>query len=329
MNLILRAALLLLPLLYPLPPVAKAAAAASNFVDPLDRPAQASQWAEHSLLSGLAQAGRRVVAVGQRGHVLYSEDGGAHWRQAAAPLSTDLVTVRFTGAHEGWAVGHDSVVLHTIDGGASWERQYDGRRDPAAGDKPLLDVWFDQQGRGYAVGAFGLLLYSADSGHTWQHWESHADNPQGLHLNAVRAVGDEVYIAGEQGLLLKRSADGNRFEALSAPYKGSYFGLAGKDKQLVVFGLRGTALYSSDGGAHWQPSVTGTQTGLIDGAFLADGSVLLLSQSGQLLRSRDGGATFKPQPGMPALPASALLVQQQGGVLIAGARGVRAQAMKD
>lgn len=303
------------------------AARAAAFQDPLDVPAQVSALAGHALLNGLALAGKRVVAVGQRGHVLLSDDGGGHWRQGNVPVSTDLVAVRFSSATEGWAVGHDSVILHSVDGGASWQRQFDGRRDPAAGDKPLLDICFDGQGHGFAVGAFGLLLRSDDGGRNWRHWESHSDNPQGLHLNAIRAVGDALYIVGEQGLLLRRSADGERFAALAAPYKGSYFGLTGKGATLVVFGLRGTALHSDDGGASWRRSVTGSQIGLIDGTVLDDGSVLLLSQSGELLRSHDHGATFQLLRGVPAGPASAVLVQGNGQLLIAGARGLRTQAL--
>lgn len=300
---------------------------AGQFVDPLDAPAQASPLASRALLNGLAHAGDRVVAVGQRGHILYSDDGGEHWTQGRVPLATDLVSVRFVSASEGWAVGHDGVVLHSDDGGARWQRQFDGRRDPAVADKPLLDIWFDGQGHGYAVGSFGLLLRSEDDGRSWQHWESHADNPQGLHLNGIRAVGEDLYIVGEQGLLLKRRAADGHFAALSAPYQGSYFGLVGKGDTLVVFGLRGTALYSTDGGAHWQPSRTGTQTGLIDGALLDDGSVLLLTQSGQLLRSHDGGVSFRPQADVPPGPASALLLQQKAQLLIVGTRGVRKQAL--
>jgi photosystem II stability/assembly factor-like uncharacterized protein len=300
-------------------------AARAGFADPLDTPAMATPLASRALVNGLALAGTRVVAAGQRGHVLYSDDQGGSWRQAAVPLSVDLVAVRFSDARTGWAVGHDSAILHSADGGATWQRQFDGRRDPQAGDKPLLDVWFDQAGHGLAVGAFGLALRSDDGGRSWRHAEDLLDNPSGLHLNAIRAVGPDLYIVGEQGLLLKRAAGAERFAALATPYQGSFFGLAGDAKRLLVFGLRGTALLSNDGGASWRRAETGTHTALAAGAVLDDGSLLLVSQSGQLLRSPDG-VRFAPQAGVAPDPAAAALPLADR-LLIGGPRGLRVQSL--
>jgi photosystem II stability/assembly factor-like uncharacterized protein len=305
-------------------------AAAPAFVDPLDLPAQASPLASRSLINGVAAAGTRLVAAGQRGHILYSDDGGATWQQARVPLSSDLVALSFADVRHGWAVGHDGVVLASADAGASWSRQYDGRQDPQVGDKPLLDVRFDGAGHGMAVGAFGLALCSDDSGGHWRHCEDLLDNPQGLHLNAIRAVGDSLYIVGEQGLVLRRAAgaaDSARFEAVAMPYKGSFFGVAGTANSVVLYGLRGNALVSSDAGRSWQHAVTGTQTGLTAGTALADGTLLLATQAGQLLRSRDGGATFKPLPGVKPGPAAAILPAGGGSLLIGGARGLRLQPL--
>lgn len=52
-------------------------------------------------------AGERVVAVGDHGVVLLSDDQGRQWRQArSVPLSTPLTGVSFVDARHGWAVGH-------------------------------------------------------------------------------------------------------------------------------------------------------------------------------------------------------------------------------
>ncbi len=308
--------------------VSAAVAAAPGFVDPLDQPAQPSALAQRALINGVAQAGRRLVAVGQRGHILYSDDQGGNWRQAAVPLSGDLVAVTFSDARNGWAVGHDAVVLHSADGGASWQRQYDGRHDAQAGDKPLLDIWFDAAGHGLAVGAFGLALRSDDGGRSWRHCEDLLDNPQALHLNAIRAINGALYIAGEQGLVLRRAAGAERFEALPTSYKGSFFGITGNQNALLVFGLRGTALRSTDGGHSWQQAVTGTQVGLSAGVQLDDHSLLLVSQSGQLLRSRDDGASFAPLAGVKPGSAAAALPLDGGRLLIGGVRGLRVQPLE-
>ena len=88
--------------------------------DVLGTPAVKSPLASRGLLNGLASAGKRIVAVGQRGHILYSDDAGKSWRQAEVPVSSDLVAVSFPNATNGWAVGHDGVVLRTTDAGVTW-----------------------------------------------------------------------------------------------------------------------------------------------------------------------------------------------------------------
>jgi len=64
-----------------------AASTGAGFVDPLDAPATQSPLAAHSLLQGVTKAGSRLVAVGQRGHVVYSTDSGTSWKQASVPVS--------------------------------------------------------------------------------------------------------------------------------------------------------------------------------------------------------------------------------------------------
>ncbi|WP_220476874.1 WD40/YVTN/BNR-like repeat-containing protein [Massilia cavernae] len=103
-----------------------AACAAASF-PALDRPAVQVKAPERQVLLAAAQAGTRVVAVGERGLVVLSDDAGASWRQArAVPVSTTLTAVSFRSAQLGWAVGHGGVVLHTRDGGDTWTRQADG-----------------------------------------------------------------------------------------------------------------------------------------------------------------------------------------------------------
>src|SRR5438105_15475911 len=107
---------------------AAAAGAGLPFADPIDTPAVASGRATSVPMTAVDLAGERFVAVGLRGTVLLSDDHGQHWRQAAVPVSSDLVAVTFATPQQGWASGHDGIILHTADGGLTWHKQLDGRR---------------------------------------------------------------------------------------------------------------------------------------------------------------------------------------------------------
>ncbi|WP_243689148.1 hypothetical protein [Geotalea toluenoxydans] len=48
--------------------------AAASFNDVLDTPALKNRHAEKTLLISVATAGKRVVGVGQHGHIVYSDD---------------------------------------------------------------------------------------------------------------------------------------------------------------------------------------------------------------------------------------------------------------
>src|SRR6478735_514385 len=326
---------------YPLVAGAAAPAGAGSWRDVLDTPAQRSPLAPKAVLTGLARAGKRVVAVGQRGHVLLSDDAGQSWQQADVPVSADLVAVCFANAESGWAVGHDGVVLHSADAGRTWTRQLDGRalgdvlvahytksrddkwlaeakRFAAQGaENPFLDVWFDDAKNGIVVGAFGLVLRTADGGQTWEPLLHATDNPKSLHLYAVRRIGGEVFIAGEQGLLLKLDRDGARFSALTLPYAGTLFGLVGKDRVVVAHGLRGNVVRSADGGQ------TGVGVGLTASALDERGRIVIVSQAGHVLVSGDNGASFAPLKLERPIPAAAVVSAGTGALVIAGPRGVQ------
>ncbi|WP_338799711.1 YCF48-related protein [Pseudomonas monteilii] len=304
-------------------------AQAAPFTDVLEVPAMPSALASSSALRDVTLAGPRLVAVGPRGHILYSDDHGAHWQQAQVPVSADLNAVSFATPELGWAVGHDGVVLHSRDGGVHWHKQLDGRAlaeqlPAAATDNALLDVWFSDARNGYAVGVFNLLLRTTDGGEHWQPWLDHSDNPQGLHLTSLAAVGDDLYITGEQGLLLKWS--GARFSRVDTPYAGTLFGAVGKPGVLLVYGLRGHAYRSTDGGQQWQPVNTGINTSLTAAGVDRNGQLWLASQAGDLLLSRDDGASFSQVPQSARGPVTALVSDTGNGLVLVGERGVRNQA---
>jgi photosystem II stability/assembly factor-like uncharacterized protein len=309
---------------------AATAPGADAFVDPLDLPARPSRLASRSPLAAVAAAGNRLVAVGQRGHVLWSDDGGARWSQAAVPVSTDLTAVHLVSAERGWAVGHDGVVLATSDGGRTWARRLDRRglgapAGPGAVDieASLLDVCFDDERRGFAVGAFGLLLRTEDGGMSWTPWSGRADDPRALHLHAVRRVGPAHLVAGEQGLLLRLDPGGRRFAALPVPPGGSFFGLTGQGQTVVAFGLAGRAIRSGDAGTTWQAVPTGVDEALTGGAVLPDGRLALVTEAGRVLVSADDGRSFRTVLAGRGEPTAGIASAGPGALVLVGPGGVR------
>lgn len=322
----------------------------------LSQPALPSAKAGAAAMLAVTRADRRMICVGERGIVLLSDDDGGTWRQAKVPTAVTLTAVQFVGARRGWAVGHLGVVLHSDDGGESWVKQLDGLRvaelalesaqrratelssEAAARalafakalqadgpDKPFLDLHFDDERTGYVVGAYNLAFRTDDGGKTWRPWMGCFDNPKGLHLYAMRRSGDSLYVAGEQGLLLKATAGSDRFEKVqSSPYKGTYFGLVvGKGGELVLFGLRGKAFWSNDGAASWQEIDTATTVSLSVGVSLSDGRLLLASQAGDLLLSDDGGRSFKRRPTRGSVPVTGIADTANRHLIAASLRGVQ------
>ncbi|OEC34452.1 Uncharacterized protein SAMN05216600_11755 [Pseudomonas cuatrocienegasensis] len=316
----------------------------------LAQPALISAKAPRSVLLAITRAGERLVAVGERGIIVLSDDNGGSWRQAQVPVSVSLTAVQFVDAEQGWAVGHLGVVLRSQDGGQSWHKQLDGTQaaqlalaSARAGgdekrlkdaewlvadgpDKPFLDLYFSDRRNGYIVGAYGLILRTRDGGDSWQPWMAHLDNPQGLNLYAIRHLDGALLIAGERGLLLRSRDDGASFQALASPYEGSFFGLLTTRRGgVLAYGLRGNAWWSTDQGDSWQALPTGVESALSAGLELSDGRLLLASQSGELLFTTPERLQVEHQRTHEGATVAALVEAADGSLASVGLGGVAAQ----
>ena len=305
-----------------------------------------ARLAARALLIGIAAAGERLVAVGDRGIIVLSDDKGASWSQAAqVPTQALLTGVCFFDAQHGLAVGHDEVALVTADAGRSWRLSHYA---PEA-QRPLLDVWCGSGGHAIAIGAYSTYLTSADSGASWTEGKflaapraiAGAAKPAaaagddgaggGYHLNRiVPAGGGRLYIAGETGHLYRSDDSGASWQELATPYAGSFFGalpLAGEG--VLAFGLRGNLYRSEDAGLSWQKIDTGTVALLDGGARFDDTGVVIVGLSGVVLVSHDGGRSFAlHQQGDYAALAAALMVAGDA-IAAVGENGARVINLRD
>src|SRR4051812_13808141 len=297
--------------------------------DAANKPAEIEPLASGSLLLDLATAGSRLVAVGERGHVLLSDDQGATWRQAkSVPTRAMLTAVYFADSEYGWAVGHDETILNTADGGEAWTRSHFAPES----QQPLLDLWFANRVSGIAVGAYGAYFTTNDGGRHWASAKFSApvtpskdeELPPDYHLNRIVGVGNRLYVAAEGGKLYRSDDRGASWRALPSPYEGSFFGLVPiRGDGLLAFGLRGHLYRSADAGETWTQLDSHTTAMLTSGVAINDLRVVIGGLAGVLLVSGDAGETFRLTQQDDRKGISAVLPGTAGTVVVAGEGGVR------
>jgi photosystem II stability/assembly factor-like uncharacterized protein len=300
------------------------------------------------LLSDVARAGNRIVAVGDRGYVVFSDSNGESWERAKTPAGVALLTsVHFAEGNTVWATGHDSTILKSTDQGKEWTQAYSSTKDK----RPLLDVLFVDANIGFAVGAYGAFYETNDAGKSWSARKVIPSAPKAAakpvaksvrgkqlevedevektdedrHLNAIVKLADgRLFIVGEAGTMLVSSDAGKTWSRVASPYKGSFFGvIQANDGAVVAFGLRGNVYRSADGLKSWSQVNVNTKASMMGATKLADGTIALAGLSGALLVSRDAGASFTPLSSGTIKALSGAVTGGPNSLLVIGETGAR------
>lgn len=118
---------------------------------------------------------RNGIVVGEFGHILKTEDGGATWQEKQASLvgeeilsALDLPTfygVHFASPTEGIATGLSGHIARTSDGGKLWFFDDVG---PGHASTPFFQGQIFVDGSGWAVGAAGDVVRRQGMGGTWE-----------------------------------------------------------------------------------------------------------------------------------------------------------------
>lgn len=304
----------------------------SSFLAPL---------AKKSLLLDIAQSDSQMMAVGERGHVLLSDDQGQNWKQVSVPTTSTLTAVTSVGDNI-WAVGHDSTIIASRDAGKTWQIQ---QFLPEL-ERPLMDVAFFDANHGIAIGSYGVFFRTTDGGENWtrEYHTSflHPDDQDYLeelkqedeafyleemasilpHLNRVNLDGDALLIAGETGLLAKSSDQGKSWERLESGYMGSFFDVTQTSKgEVLAAGLRGNIYRSNTLLDDWQRVDSDTTATFNSIVKLSDtDEFLLVGNNGTLLwYSPEGKQLNQTEDGKSVLNA----VMNNGQITAVSAVGIK------
>jgi photosystem II stability/assembly factor-like uncharacterized protein len=283
------------------------------------RPAEIMPLASMGLLLDIVNSGEHIIAVGDHGTIVASNDG-SKWAQANVPVQAPLTAVFFLDAKTGWAVGHDAAIVHTTDGGQTWTLQ---NFQPEL-EKPFLDVLFLDRQHGFAIGAYGMFKETFDGGQSWIDLKNNIQEAE-LHLNSlVRLNNGDLFIAGEQGTLGVSSDQGKTWTKLQSPYESSMFGaLPVGDKGAVMYGLRGNIFVTQDVRANkWTRVETGNVSSMFGGAQLPDGRLVMVGLNGVIWTMDANGGHVQRVPA-PVGTTQSAVVPFKGGLLMVGESGVQ------
>jgi len=264
-------------------------------------PALESERAVNGLLLEVARDGDRLLVVGERGRILWSDDGGQSWTQASVPVSLAITSVTFAGGGDAWATAHDGYLLHSDDRGATWGIALSGS-DVAALSVGAIEKQVEAlraaiedappDAREEAEWALDEALFALE--------EAQLAVDEGMTtplLKAWFADADTGYALGAYNVFLRTDDGGVTWEShsyrLDNPDKYHLYGIARSSAgTLLLAGEAGTLLRSLDDGATWERVVTPYQGSFFGTVAPSDGGLLIFGLRGNAFRSIDEGESW-------------------------------------
>jgi photosystem II stability/assembly factor-like uncharacterized protein len=269
-------------------------------------------------------------AVGSRGVVIRTTDGGASWTllDQFPEFAADLEDVLVLPAGQLLAVGAPPGIFRSTDAGASWTpvpnpstgrlidievvsgailsaignggqvlRSTDQgatwalRTAPAVND--LREQWWFDAANGYVVGTF-IARRTTDGGQSWQPLAG---------LTELDPINEVFFTDALHGIVFGdfhtwRSTDGGAtwtgdFNPAQFVYPGNTIVL-GPLHFLTATNLEGAVIFeTTDGGEEWTTLLWGGTGGFLDFDRLADGTLIAVTDQADAYRSTDGGATWE------------------------------------
>lgn len=241
----------------------------------------------------------RGWAVGSKGTLLRTADGGQNWKFAAAPTTAIVRDIFFLDEKTGWLVCEENIyeltkkeqtrafLMKTSDGGENWNRvELEGIDVNSA----LVRAVFSRGGRGWAFGENGLIYTTRDSGVTWAPLVSPTRR---LLLGGFFVDDDRGWIVGAGATIIQTSDGGETWYQSRLPQvdKAVRFTAASfVDNRLGwAVGSSGAVYHTTNGGRTWEKQESGVHTDLLDVKFVDAREGWAVGTEGTIIHTVDGG----------------------------------------
>jgi photosystem II stability/assembly factor-like uncharacterized protein len=292
-------------------------------------------------LLDIARAGDRLVAIGERGLVIVSDDEGESWLQAQVPVSATLTALSFATARKGWAVGHAGVILHTDDAGNSWKRQFDGNE----ANQQFLDYTNKQvekiKGQINGLSMAGEAAVSGSSATVLADLEFQLEDaifaqedarfaldhgPADPFLDVLAMSVDTAIAVGAYGMIYRTENGGKTWHLSVAGIDNigryHYYAVARSEHgQMFLSGEAGLLYRSADNGFTWE-RFDEVYDGSLFGLVVVGHHVVAFGLRGNIFRSDDDGNTWSQwdNPNETSLYGGSVLAD--GGIVLLGSAGL-------
>ena len=276
-----------------------------------------STYSDAQLADVLFIDGDQGWAVGDRGTILHTTDGGAHWQLQSTGITTRLNCVYFTDDQHGWAAGGSTdpyvgttrgTLLRTRDGGRHWIAE-SGLLIPT-----IRRIGFFDKSRGWCISQPSALFPSGvfttdDGGRSWGELPA----SQGQSWLAADFVDPLTgVLVGRRSAIASVRRRGIEPVPNNEPALRALRAVQVRGKQGFAVGDGGLVLATQDRGRSWQ-----TPSGELPNVLRQYFDLKAVCTSGthvwavgmpgtRVLHSPDAGATWTLQPTQHVLPLRAI-----------------------
>ncbi|TAK67375.1 MAG: T9SS type A sorting domain-containing protein [Bacteroidetes bacterium] len=249
------------------------------------------------------------TAVGPKGALLSTTDGGKNWTLNSSFPKLSFNDVDFSDSLNGWIVGEKGIILKTTDGGTTWTQVVSTIK------AALYTVNAFDNSNVLAAGKSGLMYKTTDGGISWTTVTTSVKN----NIEDIEFVNATTgWAVGTKGCILKTTDGGSTFVTQLSGTKNDIKGISFLDSTTAwAVGNKGTMIKTTDGGLNWTQFPSGVTNDLNAVHFgkkedappkdNSDCPGIVCGKDGLVLLTVDGGSSWQTFAGKASLTKSSSL----------------------